>query len=113
MGNVLPFGLSVIQLRCHIHIPDNGPGDELGKQGNIGAKMDQISLGLHILPVHIHRIADALEGVKTDADGQRQFQQRNPHSGEFVPILQGKICILKHAQHNASGNDGRRQPQLP
>ena len=56
-GKVTEAVLPVIELPGHIHIADNGAGNELGKQGHIGTEGNGILLHLHIAPVHIDGVA--------------------------------------------------------
>ena len=111
-GHILPAFLPVLQLPGDVHIADNGAGDELGKQGNIGTEIDDISLGFGVPPVHIHRIADGLKGIKADANGQRQLQKGDAHAGEGIEVLQGKVGILKYRQRRQAAAYRQSEPQF-
>ena len=69
----------MFQLLCNVGIADDRPCNELGKHRHIGCQVDQIFLSW-LAPVYIHRIADDLEGVEADANGQGDAQQGNPQS---------------------------------
>ena len=57
VGQVFPGMAAVLQFLRHIHIPDNGTGNELGKQGHIGTEGNGVFLHLRSTPVHIDGIA--------------------------------------------------------
>ena len=65
---------ALFQLLRHIRIPDNRAGNELREHGHVAGKVNGIFLHLGLSPVHVHRIAENLEGVKADANRQRQLQ---------------------------------------
>ena len=47
--------------------------DQLGEEGNVQGKIQNIALHLAIPPVQIHHIGQRLEGEEGDADGQRDI----------------------------------------
>ncbi len=67
---------AMLQLRGNVCVADDGPGDELGEHGHIGGKVNEIPLGRHIAPVYVDDVAENLEGIKADADGQGDMQSR-------------------------------------
>ena len=66
-----------VQLPRHVPIADDRPGNELGKQGDVGTEGNGVFLGRNCAPVHVHGVADTLEGIEADAHGQSQLQKRN------------------------------------
>ena len=75
---------AVRELFLHRFVLHDGPCDELREQRDIGAKGDGILLCRHGASVYINDIAERLEGVKADTDGQRQLQQRNFAAGDII-----------------------------
>ena len=69
--DILPAGLHLLR---HILIPDNGAGNQLGEQGDIGTEDQGILLNRRIVAVHINHIAHGLEHIKGNADGQGDFR---------------------------------------
>ena len=70
--------MQALQLFCNIRIADDGTGDQLRKECHICSQVYRISLGFHILPVYIHRIAEYLEGIKADSDGKLSREIEHP-----------------------------------
>ena len=62
--------LPPLQLVVQVLVLDNGPGDELGEQGDEGAEGDDVLLAAGVPPVHVDGVAHGLEGIEGDADGQ-------------------------------------------
>ena len=112
-GRVLPCGDAAVQLPGNVRVADNRPRNQLGKQRHIRAEIDRISLGRGVSPVYIHHIADALEGVEADADGQRQMQQRQAQTGDGGDIGDEKVGVFEHAQQRHAGHHGQNQPESP
>ena len=54
----------------HIRVLNDGPGDKLGKAGDIQQGQKGAFLGLGLVAIHIHRIGEHLKGVEGNADGQ-------------------------------------------
>ena len=92
-----------LQLFCNIRIADDGTGDQLRKECHICSQVYRISLGFHILPVYIHRIAEYLEGIKADSDGKCDVKQGNRTSGDGIYIADKKICVFKITKHEKAG----------
>ena len=84
----------ILKLRGNIRIPDNRPGDQLGKHRDIGREMNQVFLR-GFSPIHVHSIADDLEGIEADPDGQSNMQERKVRAGNRIEVLQKKVRILK------------------
>ena len=54
---ILGGGPAAAQLALHVHIPDDGTGDELGEQDHIAAEIDDVVLGLGVAPVDVDGVA--------------------------------------------------------
>ena len=98
VGKIIPCGLTVVQFPCHIHITDDRAGNQLREQGNVSAEADGIFLGCGIAAVNIDGIAQTLEGVEADANGQRQFQERQLRSQHSVDRADEEVCIFENTQ---------------
>ena len=86
------------KLLFHRFILHNGAGNQLREQRNVGAEGDGVFLRRHSPPVHINDITQRLEGVKADADGQGQLQQRYLAAGHMVYGANQQIGVFKEAQ---------------
>ena len=78
----------LIDLVAQVLVLDDGAGDELGKQGDEGAEIDDVPLRPGVSPVHIDGVAHGLEGVEGDADGQVDAQHR--HEGQTDRLERGR-----------------------
>ena len=94
------------ELLRDLGIAHDGAGDQLGKEGDIGRKVDKAPLGRDA-PVHVHGVADELEGVKADADGQGDPEQGQGKAGDGVEILNEEVRVLEKAQYG--GTEAHRQ----
>ena len=103
---------AMLQLGSDVRVPDDGPGDELGEHGHIRGKVNEIPLGSHIAPVYVDDVAQDLEGVKADADGQGHMEQREGQPGEGVEAADEKVGVFAVAQQPQTDNGGGPQAQL-
>ena len=88
---------AVLQLAGYIGVADDGPGDELGKHGHIRAEVHQRALGQSVAPVNVDGVAEDLEGVKADADGQGHMGQGKIQA-QGVQGVHREIRVLEPAQ---------------
>ena len=102
--------LPVLQIPGHVGVAHDGPRNQLGEQADIGAEGDGIFLGQRIAPVHVHGVADALKGIKADADGQRQTKQGHTQSESGIDRADEEIGILENPQRRQPQKHGNRQP---
>ena len=56
-GKIVPTGIPAVQLGGNVGVTDDGPGDELGEHGNVGAEFQQIFLDGYVPTVHVNHIA--------------------------------------------------------
>ncbi len=101
--------LPVLQLPRHIGIAHDGPGDQLGEHGDIGAEIHDGALGGHIAPVHIDGVAEDLEGIKADADGQRYLRHWQGKA-QGIEGGGGEAGVFEPPQQ-AQTDDGRKDQQ--
>ena len=80
----------------HIHISNDGSCDQLRKQRNIGGKIHQIPLRPGIASENIDGVAHTLEGVKADANRQRQPQQGKGCAEGIVKTANEEITVFKN-----------------
>ena len=64
------------QLGIDVFIADNRTGNALMEQAHIQKERRKALLRLYLAPIHIHHIGEELEGVKGNADGQRDLYHR-------------------------------------
>ena len=99
----------LVDLVPQVLVFDDGSGNQLGKQGDKGAEVEDVPLSTGVSPVDVDGVAHGLEGVEGDADGQMDPQYRHegePHrlegTGDEVPVLeeaqQGQV------EHNGGGH---------
>ena len=98
---------------------DDGAGHELGKEGNVAGKIDEIAQRLRLTAVHINSIAQQMKGVKTDAQRQRDPQDGlQPYCGYSQPaeqgvvILQSEVEVLEKSQNGQARADGNKEPDF-
>ena len=83
------------KLRRHVRIADDGPGDELGEHGNIGRQINGILLRRGVAAPDVHDIAQNLEGVEADADGQRDLQRRDGKPRDGPEGIKEEVRVLE------------------
>ena len=73
-------------------VADDGAGYQLRKKGDISAQLDDVGLRLHLTPIYVHKVGDALEGVERDADGQhyvtKGYMRDAEHAAQNIEIVQ-------------------------
>ena len=98
------------ELPGNIGVPDNGTGNELRKKRHIGCKVDGVLLCRNVTAIHIHSIAEDLERIKADADGQRDPKQRNRQACYRVAVSNKEINVFEIPKHDkAAGNRQDKQ----
>ena len=105
--------LSFQQLRGDVPVADDGPCNQLRKEGHIGAEEQGVSLRFDLPAVHVDHIAHALEDIERDADGQDDFRDGNPAAGQPVQAFQKETGVFEIAQNRKVQDNGRRQSGLP
>ena len=103
---------AMLQLRGNVRVAHDGAGDELREHGDIGGKVDEITLRLHVAAVDVHHIAEDLKGVEADADGQRHAEQRNMQPRERVKAGEEEVRVLAVAQKSQTEHERERQKEL-
>ena len=112
VGQIFKGRSTVFQFSGHVHIPDNGACNQLGEQRHISTEGNGVMLCRYIAPVHIHRIAHALERIEADTDGQGQPQQRSRQPSDSCKALQEKVRILKDRQQCNANDHRHRHPSF-
>ena len=64
----------VFKAVCNIRIAHYWACDKLGEHGDICRKVYKAALCRSIAPIHVHGVAEYLEGIKADAYGQGYFK---------------------------------------
>ena len=86
-------------LLIDIGVAHDGAGDQLGEEGNVQGKIQNIALHLAISPVQIHHIGQRLEGEEGDADGQRDILWRDQLGAqEAIDAVGKKVEVFVVAQ---------------
>ena len=96
----------LFQLPGDVLIADDGPCDQLGKEGNIGPVADEAPLGQGIPPVYVDGVGHILESIKGDPDGEGHAQRmQETQARETGKIERQKIIILEEKEQ-AQVDDG-------
>ena len=114
-GELLRRAVPLVDLVPQVLVFQNGTGDELGKQGDKGAEVDDGVLGPGISAVYVDGIAHGLEGVKGDADGQMDVQHRHKSQAHGLERPGQKVPVLEEEQQPQVKDHGRghRHPGPP
>ena len=83
-GKALGGVVAVGELLVQVLILQDGPGDELGEEGDKGAEIDDVLLHPGVPPVDVDGVAHGLEGVEADADGQGEGDGAAPGQGQAL-----------------------------
>ena len=104
--------LQYFQLRSNVSIKHDRPGDQLGKHHHIGAQCDNVVFGVNTAAVDIQCVAHGLERIKTDAQRQRKFEQRDSGAQQAVDIGDEEIAVFEKEQHADIEHDHQHQQQF-
>ena len=96
---------AVLKLRGDIGIPHDRPRDELGKERNIGGKVDEIPLRRRCTAIDVDDVAEHLKGVEADADGQTQLQKRQGKPCDGVDAREEKVRVFEVAEKPQAHED--------
>ena len=113
---LVPEGVVLLELVEDVPRPLDGPGHQLGEEGDEQGVVEEVPLGGHVLPVHVDGVAQGLEGVKGDAHRQQHVQQGHVHGkaqivqppGEHV---RGEVVVLEEEQHPQVQHQAQGHPQ--
>ena len=112
VGGELRGGLPVVDLVRHIVVDDDGPGDELGEEGDIQRQLHD-AFGAHLpVTVHVDHIGQALEREKGDADRQGDACQGDLQGKDLVHRGEEEVGVLKQGQHPQVEHHRQGQHQL-
>ena len=82
----------------------DGPGDQLGEEGDVQAEIQGVALRPHRAPVHVHEIGNGLEGEKGDADGQVHRAKGHPGQADegehLVEVVDKEASVLEKSEQN-------------
>ncbi len=98
--------------------PFDGPCHQLGIEHDVKGIDAEMPLRLLVPPVYLDDIAEALEGVERQSDGQDQVQCSDgivpPHRlGQMGQVGVEEIEIFEHEKNQAGGHDTEYQIILP
>ena len=114
-GKLVHSAVPLIDLVSQVLILDDGTGDELGKQGDEGAKVKDGSLRSGVSPVHIDGVAHGWEGIEGDTDRQVDTQHRHEVQPDRLERGGDKVPVLEEEQQGQVEHDGggHRHPGTP
>ena len=101
------------QLGGHVGVADDGARHQLGVHSDIRRQVNEVPLGRGVPPVHVDDIAEDLEGIEADADGQGHPQQRHRQAGDGVEAGDQEVGILAVGQYPQAQHGGQGQQQPP
>ena len=85
------------ELRQHLALADNGPGNQLGKKGNEKRVVKKGAV-FHLAAVGIHHEANLLEGEKADSQRKQNPLQHEGGSKDRVHVFHKKVIIFEIEQ---------------
>ena len=109
----------------------DGTGHQLGKEGHVEPEVRQPAERRHMAPVDVHGVADGLEGVEADADGEqdavdgpgRPERSIGPHcepvsrndvgARRAVPRVGEEVGVLEIEQQAEVERDAQGEPPGP
>ena len=114
-GEALQRQIGAVQLFLNVHVPDDGPRDELGEHGHVGPKEEGAFLGFGLAPVNVDHVGHDLKGEEGDADGQTDSYGllRKRRGEQALHRVPNKAGILEDEQQEQIQDDGGHQPDLP
>ena len=95
----------------------DGARDKLGEEGDEERVGEEIPLGLNLAPVHIHGVAEGLEGIEGDAHREQNIHRRDArlHVQKFqgpVQKVNGEVKILEKEEDAEVGDKAQRHDPL-
>ena len=96
----------------------DGPGHQLGEEGDEQGVVDEVLLRFHVLAVDIDGVAQGLEGVEGDAHGQEHVQQGHVQAqargvDRVGQKARGEVVILEEEQHPQVEEEAEGHPEPP
>ena len=107
---------AVIELVGQVAKAQHGPGNQVREDRDKGGKVDQVAGRRGIAAVHVDDVADGLEDVERDPDGQQyigqdeRVQTHRTHHG--VDAVDAKVGVLEVAQNRQVDHYPEQQPAL-
>ena len=90
---------TVEELRHHFLMMDNGAGNELRKEADKAAVVQEALMGgVMFLGIYIGKIGNLLKGEEADADGKHDAAQGKIGVQQGIETGNGEICILVIAE---------------
>ena len=84
------------------------------EEADIRAEGDEAALGGDVAAVDVNDVAQALEGVEADADGQCQPQQGDGQAGDGIDGADEEVGVFENAhQRHRQGNAETKPDLLP
>ena len=111
LAEILHGGGTVFNFSRYIAVTDNRACHQLMIAGQVHQIAIEAALCRHRSPIDIHHIADSLEGVERNADGQRNPWNRQRQPGNGIEIFHKKSAVFKDSEHpqiKAKGSGKRK-----
>ena len=96
----------------HVAVAHNGAGNALVEQAGVQKQQPVFLLCLHLAAVHVHHIADQLEGVERDADGQHDLRDQLRHAKQALQVFQQEAGVFENPQHQQHQRHAQCKVQL-
>ena len=106
--------IAVLQLFGNRLIADDGAGDQLREERDVGSEVQQIFLCFDFTAVDVDCVAHCLERIERDPDRQRQVRLREVCSEQAVQRSDQKITVFEDAEQAevAAERDQQRDARL-
>ena len=103
-------GPLLVELGDEIPGLDDGSGHELREEGDVQRGPHEIALGRYLAAGDVDGVAERLEGIEGDADGQEDAQR--PGAGDAEERAEGvdeEVEVLEHAEDQQRQHDADAQ----
>ena len=104
----------LLELRQEVRRLDDRSRDQLRKEGDVQRKAHQVAADGQLAAIDVDRIAQALKGVKRDADRQDDAQRpRLCDAEQRAEGIDEEIRVLEYAQHRQRRRHAQRAQSAP
>ena len=117
LGAVVIEGMKFVELGQEVFGPLDGARHQLREEGDEGEERHYVVVRLEAPVVDVQRIAQALEDVEADSDGQDDVQRGEGHVRPEQPQQVGEavdeeVAVLEEGQHPEVHDQAQDQPEL-
>ena len=107
---------AVAELILQVLVAQDRPGDELREEGDEGGEVDELRVGARVPAPDVDEVAERLEDVERDADGQDQppvdAQGRHVGAEQRGEAVHEEVEVLEDAQDAQAARHADPEPDL-